>query len=149
MTDDYKTSDYCAVCGESPDAGSHLPHGHAYVPPIYPTELVDRVASVLPVDHSVCSASDLRSWATTVIAEVRRLPQPTTRFGDLDSCAALGDAADEHGRYKSAHKAFGHDTMIALRCAAMAYAADELERLGAPASAQLARDIAVALRSEP
>lgn len=28
-----KTSDYCRVCGESPDSGSHLPHGHGYVAP--------------------------------------------------------------------------------------------------------------------
>ena len=30
---DYKTTDYCRVCGASPDAGEHLPTGHAYVPP--------------------------------------------------------------------------------------------------------------------
>jgi hypothetical protein len=30
---DYKTTDYCVTCGESPDSGSHLPGGHAYVPP--------------------------------------------------------------------------------------------------------------------
>lgn len=28
-----RTSDYCKVCGESPDSGSHLPHGHTYVAP--------------------------------------------------------------------------------------------------------------------
>jgi hypothetical protein len=38
---DYKTTDYCRVCGASPDAGEHLPHGHSllcayhpYVPPL-------------------------------------------------------------------------------------------------------------------
>lgn len=32
---DYKTTDYCKVCGESPESGTHmLPgHGHTYVPP--------------------------------------------------------------------------------------------------------------------
>jgi hypothetical protein len=32
---DYKTTDYCARCGESPESGTHmLPgHGHEYVPP--------------------------------------------------------------------------------------------------------------------
>jgi len=31
----YKTTDYCARCGESPESGTHmLPgHGHEYVPP--------------------------------------------------------------------------------------------------------------------
>lgn len=28
-----KTTDYCARCGESPESGSHLPHGHEYVDP--------------------------------------------------------------------------------------------------------------------
>ena len=28
-----KTTDYCVVCGESPQSGSHLPHGHLYVDP--------------------------------------------------------------------------------------------------------------------
>jgi hypothetical protein len=28
-----KTTDYCLQCGESPDSGSHLPHGHTYVDP--------------------------------------------------------------------------------------------------------------------
>ncbi len=28
-----KTSDYCMRCGESPDSGSHLPHGHEYADP--------------------------------------------------------------------------------------------------------------------
>lgn len=28
-----KTTDYCATCGESPESGSHLPHGHEYVDP--------------------------------------------------------------------------------------------------------------------
>lgn len=31
---DFKTTDYCAKCGDSPESGSHLPHGHGYVPPI-------------------------------------------------------------------------------------------------------------------
>lgn len=32
----YKTTDYCKVCGESPESGTHmLPgHGHEYVPPL-------------------------------------------------------------------------------------------------------------------
>lgn len=30
-----KTTDYCVKCGESPESGSHLPHGHAYVDPRY------------------------------------------------------------------------------------------------------------------
>jgi hypothetical protein len=36
-----KTTDYCANCGESPESGSHLPHGHEYVdprPPVAPKE---------------------------------------------------------------------------------------------------------------
>lgn len=28
-----KTTDYCLTCGESPESGSHLPHGHEYVDP--------------------------------------------------------------------------------------------------------------------
>jgi hypothetical protein len=28
-----RTTDYCAVCGKSPDAAEHLPSGHNYVPP--------------------------------------------------------------------------------------------------------------------
>lgn len=27
------TTDYCVECGESPESGSHLPHGHEYVDP--------------------------------------------------------------------------------------------------------------------
>lgn len=27
------TTDYCLACGESPESGSHLPHGHEYVDP--------------------------------------------------------------------------------------------------------------------
>ncbi len=29
--DDPKTTDYCGVCGESPESGSHLPHGHDFI----------------------------------------------------------------------------------------------------------------------
>jgi hypothetical protein len=34
---DYKTTDYCDRCGESPDSGTHLlgPNRHDYVPPNY------------------------------------------------------------------------------------------------------------------
>lgn len=143
---DHKTTDYCAVCGESPDSGSHLPHGHAYVPPLYDEETVQRVIAVLPVDHELCSMGDLRHWAATLIAEVRRLPAPTTRFGDLDSCAQLGQAAKENEAHRLLPWAGGTKTV--LRVAALVYAADELERFGAPASAQLARDIAAALSKE-
>lgn len=42
MSNEYKTTDYCARCGESPESGTHvvLPHeagGHDYVPPRYLT----------------------------------------------------------------------------------------------------------------
>jgi len=33
MSEEPKTTDYCARCGESPESGSHLPHGHEYVDP--------------------------------------------------------------------------------------------------------------------
>ena len=137
---DHKTTDYCAVCGESPDSGSHLPHGHAYVPPIYPMEIVDRVIAHLPV------GTLRREMAIGIIAEVRRLPPPGIRFGDQDGCFALGEASKEEERHRIVPWARGASTT--LRQAALVYAADELERFGAPASAQLARDIARALTKE-
>lgn len=30
---DLHTTDYCLECGQSPDSGSHLPHGHGYRDP--------------------------------------------------------------------------------------------------------------------
>jgi hypothetical protein len=30
-----KTTDYCMMCNESPESGSHLPSGHTYVDPRY------------------------------------------------------------------------------------------------------------------
>lgn len=49
---DPKTTDYCVVCGESPDSGSHLPHGHEYVAPV---RQFDGAAAVQPNDPSLPS----------------------------------------------------------------------------------------------
>lgn len=141
MTDP-KTTDYCAVCGESPDSGSHLPQGHAHVPPIYPMELVDRVRLLLLSTPNIPEDEH----AIAVIAEVRRLPAPTTRFGDRDSCAQLGEASRENEERRALP--WLRPVTVVLRQAALVYAADELERFGAPASAQLAREIAAALTKE-
>lgn len=45
-----KTSDYCVLCGESPDSGSHLPAGHPYVDPRF-NAIAARDAST-PFEHA-------------------------------------------------------------------------------------------------
>jgi hypothetical protein len=46
---DPKTTDYCTVCGESPDSGSHLPHGHEYQDPRMTVERAFARARALPM----------------------------------------------------------------------------------------------------
>lgn len=95
-----KTTDYCGSCGESPESGSHLPHGHAYVP-----KRSDQVMSDVSSSMAPPVLVDMTKPAEMLKASARDY-----RITDRPAAEVARDEAT-------------------LKRAALVFAADELEQL--------------------
>lgn len=68
---DPKTTDYCQACGESPDSGSHLPHGHEYAPPKAPRiEVVEETITRVEEHRLKRKVKDLESELADLTAKL-------------------------------------------------------------------------------
>lgn len=98
-----RTTDYCLVCGHSPDSGSHLPHGHAYVAP-WTLTLASTVPALLAEVQRLtgeCASwrgtcKSLAAQAETLTTERDAYDLKARRLGEM-----LGDAMRDIDRLRA------------------------------------------------
>jgi len=111
-----KTTDYCAACGESPDSGSHLLHGHAYVDQRTDVDRrAPQIARMSPVDSPTRRREERRAPDQCVLCYTEESPLLTWPSGSR-ACVD-GDACRERRVRHQPHRcAAVRATQGALRC---------------------------------